>query len=152
MMADGERVENDVYRTLGGLEEGLKRKADASDVQMELRRLLEHTTAESRREATLVMDRIDAVRDDLRRDMNGIEEDIGKQSSRVDDAVEELQEVSGKVDTLSRDVAEMSKLVKSLADRPRTTVAEWVRWGLLAFGVLAAFVSGNWETIAHFRL
>ena len=149
-MPDGERVENDVYLTLGGVVEGLKRKADASEVQQELRRLLEHTTAEARREALLVMDRVDAVKADLRRDMTGIQADIEKQSDRVDDAVEELQEVSGKVDTLSRDVAEISKLVKSLADRPRTTVAEWVRWGLLAFGVLAAFVTGNWDAISHF--
>lgn len=152
-MADGDRVDgSDLYLTLGGVVEGLKRKADASEVQQELRRLLEHTTAEARREAQLVLDRVDAVKADLRRDMTGIQEDIEKQSGRVDDAVEELQEVSGKVDGLTRDIAEINKLVKALADRPRTTVAEWVRWGFLAFGVLAAFVTGNWETISHFRL
>lgn len=149
-MPDGERVENDVYLTLGGVVEGLKRKADASEVQQELRRLLEHTTAEARREALLVMDRVDAVKADLRRDMTGIQADIEKQSDRVDDAVEELQEVSGKVDTLSRDVAEMSKLVKALSDRPATTRGEWIRFAVTVIGILAAIITGNWDAISHF--
>jgi hypothetical protein len=34
-MADSADIERDVYRTLGAVEEGLKRKADASDVQVE---------------------------------------------------------------------------------------------------------------------
>lgn len=148
-MADGgELVERDIYRALGGVEEGLKRKADASDVQMELRRTVEYVTGETRREVRLVMDRIDALRDDFRRDINGIEEDMEKQATKAQATSDELHEVSGKVDRLTDGLAEVSELVKGLANRPRTTIGEWVRWGLLVIGVLAAFVTGNWGALS----
>lgn len=148
-MADGaEHLEKDIYRTLGAVEEGLRRKADASDVQMELRRTVEYVTGETRREVRLVMDRIDGLRDDFRRDINGIEEDMEKQATKAQATSDELHEVSGKVDQLTAGLAEVSELVKGLANRPRTSLGDWVRWGLIAFPLLvatiAALISGNW--------
>ena len=148
-MADGvEHLEKDIYRTRGGVEEGLKRKADASDVQMDLRRTVEYVTGETRREVRLVMDRIDALRDDFRRDINGIEEDMEKQAKKAQATSDELHDVSDKVDHLASGLAEISELVKGLANRPRTSLGDWVRWGIIAFPLLvatiAALISGNW--------
>lgn len=148
-MADGEQVGTDIYRTLGAVEEGLKRKADAADVQMELRRAVEYSTSETRREVRLVLDRVDALRDDVRRDINGLETDLEEQANRAETTAKELHDVSGKVDRLNTDIAELAELVKGLANRPRTSMAEWVRWGFLALGVLAAFVTGNWGALMH---
>jgi chromosome segregation ATPase len=152
MSADGDQMGSEFFRTMGAVEEGLKRKADAADVQMELRRTVEYVTGETRREVRLVLDRVDALRDDVRRDISGIEEDMATQAAKSQATSEELHEVSGKVDRLNDDIAELSELVKGIANRPRTTVAEWVRWGFLALGVLGAFITGNWEAISHFRL
>jgi septal ring factor EnvC (AmiA/AmiB activator) len=146
-MADGVDVERDVYRTLGAVEEGLKRKADASDVQVELRRAVEYTTSETRREVRLVLDRVDALKDDMRRNIDGLEAGLDVTSKKVSDTSQELHDVARKVDCLNADIAEMRKLVEGLANRPRTSVAEWVRWGFLALGVLAAFVTGNWGAL-----
>jgi len=146
-MADGVDVERDVYRTLGAVEEGLKREADASDVQVELRRAVEYTTSETRREVRLVLDRVDALKDDMRRNIDGLEAGLDVTSKKVSDTSQELHDVARKVDCLNADIAEMRKLVEGLANRPRTSVAEWVRWGFLALGVLAAFVTGNWGAL-----
>lgn len=149
--ADSADFERDIYRTLGAVEEGLKRKADASDVQVELRRAVEYTTSETRREVRLVLDRVDALRDDMRRNIDGLEAGLDVNSRKVADTAQELHDVARKVDCLNTEIAETRKLLEALASRPRTSVTEWVRWGFLALGVLAAFISGNWETIAHMR-
>ena len=146
-MADGLDVERDVYRTLGMVEEGLKRKADASDVQVELRRAVEYTTSETRREVRLVLDRVDALKDDMRRNIDGLEAGLDVTSKKVSDTSQELHDVARKVDCLNSDIAEMRKLVEAMASRPRTSIAEWVRWGFLALGVAAAFVTGNWGAL-----
>jgi septal ring factor EnvC (AmiA/AmiB activator) len=146
-MADGLDVERDVYRTLGMVEEGLKRKADASDVQVELRRAVEYTTSETRREVRLVLDRVDALKDDMRRNIDGLEAGLDVTSKKVSDTAQELHDVARKVDGLNSDIAEMRKLVEAMAARPRTSIAEWVRWGFLALGVAAAFVTGNWGAL-----
>ena len=146
-MPDGADIERDVFRTLGAVEEGLKRKADASDVQIELRRAVEYTTSETRREVRLVLDRVDALKDDMRRNIDGLEAGLDVASKKVTDTSQELHDVARKVDCLNADIAEMRKLVEGLANRPRTSVAEWVRWGFLALGVLAAFVTGNWGAL-----
>jgi septal ring factor EnvC (AmiA/AmiB activator) len=146
-MADGLDVERDVYRTLGAVEEGLKRKADASDVQVELRRAVEYTTSETRREVRLVLDRVDALKDDMRRNIDGLEAGLDVTSKKVSDTSQELHDVARKVDCLNSDIAEMRKLVEAMASRPRTSIAEWVRWGFLALGVAAAFVTGNWGAL-----
>ena len=146
-MADSADIERDVFRTLGAVEEGLKRKADASDVQIELRRAVEYTTSETRREVRLVLDRVDALKDDMRRNIDGLEAGLDVTSRKVTDTSQELHDVARKVDCLNADIAEMRKLVEGLANRPRTSVAEWVRWGFLALGVLAAFVTGNWGAL-----
>jgi len=146
-MADGLDVERDVYRTLGAVEEGLKRKADASDVQVELRRAVEYTTSETRREVRLVLDRVDALKDDMRRNIDGLEAGLDVTSKKVSDTSQELHDVARKVDCLNSDIAEMRKLVEAMAARPRTSIAEWVRWGFLALGVAAAFVTGNWGAL-----
>jgi septal ring factor EnvC (AmiA/AmiB activator) len=146
-MADGLDVERDVYRTLGMVEEGLKRKADASDVQIELRRAVEYTTSETRREVRLVLDRVDALKDDMRRNIDGLEAGLDVTSKKVSDTSQELHDVARKVDGLNSDIAEMRKLVEAMAARPRTSIAEWVRWGFLALGVLAAFITGNWGAL-----
>ena len=146
-MADGLDVERDVYRTLGMVEEGLKRKADASDVQVELRRAVEYTTSETRREVRLVLDRVDALKDDMRRNIDGLEAGLDVTSRKVSDTSQELHDVARKVDGLNSDIAEMRKLVEAMAARPRTSIAEWVRWGFLALGVAAAFVTGNWGAL-----
>ena len=146
-MADSADIERDVFRTLGAVEEGLKRKADASDVQIELRRAVEYTTSETRREVRLVLDRVDALKDDMRRNIDGLEAGLDVASKKVTDTSQELHDVARKVDCLNADIAEMRKLVEGLANRPRTSVAEWVRWGFLALGVLAAFVTGNWGAL-----
>ena len=146
-MADGLDVERDVYRTLGMVEEGLKRKADASDVQVELRRAVEYTTSETRREVRLVLDRVDALKDDMRRNIDGLEAGLDVTSKKVSDTSQELHDVARKVDCLNSDIAEMRKLVEAMAARPRTSIAEWVRWGFLALGVAAAFVTGNWGAL-----
>jgi septal ring factor EnvC (AmiA/AmiB activator) len=146
-MADGLDVERDVYRTLGMVEEGLKRKADASDVQVELRRAVEYTTSETRREVRLVLDRVDALKDDMRRNIDGLEAGLDVTSKKVSDTSQELHDVARKVDGLNSDIAEMRKLVEAMAARPRTSIAEWVRWGFLALGVAAAFVTGNWGAL-----
>lgn len=151
-MADGDQM-NDGYiqRTLGALEEGIKRKADTSEVQVELRRAVEYLIGETRREDRLVIDRIDAVRDHLRRDINGIEKDLEAQAEKADETVKELHEVSGKVDGLSKDVAGLRELMEGMASRPRTTVGDWVRWGLLAIPLTIYILTGNWEAISHLR-
>ena len=146
-MADGLDVERDVYRTLGAVEEGLKRKADASDVQVELRRAVEYTTSETRREVRLVLDRVDALKDDMRRNIDGLEAGLDVTAKKVSDTSQELHDVARKVDCLNSDIAEMRKLVEAMAARPRTSIAEWVRWGFLALGVAAAFVTGNWGAL-----
>jgi chromosome segregation ATPase len=146
-MADGLDVERDVYRTLGAVEEGLKRKADASDVQVELRRAVEYTTSETRREVRLVLDRVDALKDDMRRNIDGLEAGLDVTAKKVSDTSQELHDVARKVDCLNSDIAEMRKLVEAMAARPRTSIAEWVRWGFLALGVLAAFITGNWGAL-----
>lgn len=148
-MPDGVDVERDVYRTLGAVEEGLKRKADASDVQVELRRAVEYTTSETRREVRLVLDRVDALKDDVRRNIDGLEAGLDLNSKKVSETAQELHDVARKVDALNSDIAEMRKLVEAMANRPRTSVVEWLRWGFLAFGVLAAFVTGNWGALMH---
>ncbi len=149
MPADGVDVERDVYRTLGAVEEGLKRKADASDVQVELRRAVEYTTSETRREVRLVLDRVDALKDDMRRNIDGLEAGLDVTSRKVTDTSQELHDVARKVDCLNADIAEMRKLVESMAARPRTSLVEWLRWGFLALGVLAAFITGNWGALMH---
>jgi septal ring factor EnvC (AmiA/AmiB activator) len=146
-MSDGLDVERDVYRTLGMVEEGLKRKADASDVQVELRRAVEYTTSETRREVRLVLDRVDALKDDMRRNIDGLEAGLDVTAKKVSDTSQELHDVARKVDGLNSDIAEMRKLVEAMAARPRTSIAEWVRWGFLALGVAAAFVTGNWGAL-----
>ena len=146
-MADGLDVERDVYRTLGAVEEGLKRKADASDVQIELRRAVEYTTSETRREVRLVLDRVDALKDDMRRNIDGLEAGLDVTSKKVSDTSQELHDVARKVDGLNNDIADLRKLMESMAARPRTSLVEWLRWGFLAAGVLAAFVTGNWGAL-----
>ena len=146
-MADGLDVERDVYRTLGAVEEGLKRKADASDVQIELRRAVEYTTSETRREVRLVLDRVDALKDDMRRNIDGLEAGLDVTSKKVSDTSQELHDVARKVDCLNSDIADLRELMEKMASRPRTSLAEWVRWGFLALGVLAAFITGNWGAL-----
>ena len=146
-MPDGADIERDVYRTLGAVEEGLKRKADASDVQIELRRAVEYTTSETRREVRLVLDRVDALKDDMRRNIDGLEAGLDVASRKIADTGQELHDVARKVDCLSTEIAETRKLLEALASRPRTSMLEWLRWGFLAFGVLAAFVTGNWGAL-----
>jgi hypothetical protein len=148
-MADGLDVERDVYRTLGAVEEGLKRKADASDVQIELRRAVEYTTSETRREVRLVLDRVDALKDDMRRNIDGLEAGLDVTAKKVSDTSQELHDVARKVDGLNNDIADLRKLMESMAARPRTSLVEWLRWGFLALGVLAAFVTGNWGALMH---
>jgi hypothetical protein len=146
-MADSADVERDVYRTLGAVEEGLKRKADASDVQIELRRAVEYTTSETRREVRLVLDRVDALKDDMRRNIDGLEAGLDVAGRKIADTGQELHDVARKVDCLSTEIAETRKLMESMAARPRTSMLEWLRWGFLALGVLAAFVTGNWGAL-----
>ena len=146
-MPDSADVERDVYRTLGAVEEGLKRKADASDVQVELRRAVEYTTSETRREVRLVLDRVDALKDDMRRNIDGLEAGLDVTSRKVTDTSQELHDVARKVDCLNSDIADLRKLMESMAARPRTSLVEWLRWGFLALGVLAAFITGNWGAL-----
>ena len=146
-MPDSADVERDVYRTLGAVEEGLKRKADASDVQVELRRAVEYTTSETRREVRLVLDRVDALKDDMRRNIDGLEAGLDVTSRKVTDTSQELHDVARKVDHLNGDIADLRKLMESMAARPRTSLVEWLRWGFLALGVLAAFITGNWGAL-----
>lgn len=146
-MADSADIERDVYRTLGAVEEGLKRKADASDVQVELRRAVEYTTSETRREVRLVLDRVDALKDDMRRNIDGLEAGLDVTSRKVTDTSQELHDVARKVDGLNNDIADLRKLMESMAARPRTSLVEWLRWGFLALGVLAAFITGNWGAL-----
>lgn len=146
-MPDGADIERDVFRTLGAVEEGLKRKADASDVQIELRRAVEYTTSETRREVRLVLDRVDALKDDMRRNIDGLEAGLDVAGRKIADTGQELHDVARKVDCLSTEIAETRKLLEALASRPRTSMLEWLRWGFLAFGVLAAFVTGNWGAL-----
>jgi hypothetical protein len=146
-MPDSADVERDVYRTLGAVEEGLKRKADASDVQVELRRAVEYTTSETRREVRLVLDRVDALKDDMRRNIDGLEAGLDVTSRKVTDTSQELHDVARKVDCLNGDIADLRKLMESMAARPRTSLVEWLRWGFLALGVLAAFITGNWGAL-----
>lgn len=146
-MPDGADIERDVYRTLGAVEEGLKRKADASDVQIELRRAVEYTTSETRREVRLVLDRVDALKDDMRRNIDGLEAGLDVTAKKVSDTSQELHDVARKVDCLNGDIADLRKLLESMAARPRTSLAEWVRWGFLALGVAAAFITGNWGAL-----
>jgi phage shock protein A len=146
-MPDSADVERDVYRTLGAVEEGLKRKADASDVQVELRRAVEYTTSETRREVRLVLDRVDALKDDMRRNIDGLEAGLDVTSRKVTDTSQELHDVARKVDGLNNDIADLRKLMESMAARPRTSLVEWLRWGFLALGVLAAFITGNWGAL-----
>jgi len=148
-MPDSADIERDVFRTLGMVEEGLKRKADASDVQIELRRAVEYTTSETRREVRLVLDRVDALKDDMRRNIDGLEAGLDVTTKKVSDTAQELHDVALKVDHLNSDIAEMRKLVEAMASRPRTSLAEWVRWGFLALGVAAAFITGNWGALMH---
>jgi hypothetical protein len=65
----------------------------------------------------------------------------------VTDTSQELHDVARKVDCLSTEIAETRKLLEALASRPRTSVTEWVRWGFLALGVAAAFITGNWGAL-----
>jgi chromosome segregation ATPase len=146
-MPDSADIERDVYRTLGAVEEGLKRKADASDVQVELRRAVEYTTSETRREVRLVLDRVDALKDDMRRNIDGLEAGLDVTSRKVTDTSQELHDVARKVDCLNGDIADLRKLMESMAARPRTSLVEWLRWGFLALGVLAAFITGNWGAL-----
>ena len=146
-MPDKADIERDVYRTLGAVEEGLKRKADASDVQIELRRAVEYTTSETRREVRLVLDRVDALKDDMRRNIDGLEAGLDVTSRKVTDTSQELHDVARKVDGLNNDIADLRKLMESMAARPRTSLVEWLRWGFLALGVLAAFITGNWGAL-----
>ena len=146
-MPDSADIERDVYRTLGAVEEGLKRKADASDVQVELRRAVEYTTSETRREVRLVLDRVDALKDDMRRNIDGLEAGLDVTSRKVTDTSQELHDVARKVDHLNGDIADLRKLMESMAARPRTSLVEWLRWGFLALGVLAAFITGNWGAL-----
>ena len=146
-MPDSADVERDVYRTLCAVEEGLKRKADASDVQVELRRAVEYTTSETRREVRLVLDRVDALKDDMRRNIDGLEAGLDVTSRKVTDTSQELHDVARKVDCLNGDIADLRKLMESMAARPRTSLVEWLRWGFLALGVLAAFITGNWGAL-----
>ncbi len=146
-MPDGADIERDVFRTLGAVEEGLKRKADASDVQIELRRAVEYTTSETRREVRLVLDRVDALKDDMRRNIDGLEAGLDVAGRKIADTGQELHDVARKVDCLSTEIAETRKLLEALASRPRTSMLEWLRWGFLALGVLAAFVTGNWGAL-----
>jgi len=148
-MPDGADIERDVFRTLGAVEEGLKRKADASDVQIELRRAVEYTTSETRREVRLVLDRVDALKDDMRRNIDGLEAGLDVTSKKVTDTAQELHDVARKVDCLNGDIADLRELLEKMANRPRTSLAEWVRWGFLAVGVLAAFITGNWGALMH---
>jgi hypothetical protein len=60
---------------------------------------------------------------------------------------QELHDVARKVDCLGTEIAETRKLLEALASRPRTSMLEWLRWGFLALGVLAAFVTGNWGAL-----
>jgi predicted metal-dependent phosphoesterase TrpH len=67
------------------LRKGLKRKADASDVQVELRRAVEYTTSETRREVRLVLDRVDALKDDMRRNIDGLEAGLDVAGRKIAD-------------------------------------------------------------------
>ena len=146
-MPDSADIERDVFRTLGAVEEGLKRKADASDVQIELRRAVEYTTSETRREVRLVLDKVDALKDDMRRNIDGLEAGLDVTSKKVGDTAQELHDVARKVDCLNSDIADLRELMEKMASRPRTSLAEWVRWGFLALGVAAAFITGNWGAL-----
>jgi hypothetical protein len=96
-----------------------------------------------------VLDRVDALKDDMRRNIDGLEAGLDVTSKKVSDTSQELHDVARKVDGLNSDIAEMRKLVEAMAARPRTSLVEWLRWGFLALGVLAAFVTGNWGALMH---
>jgi hypothetical protein len=55
--------------------------------------------------------------------------------------------VARKVECLNSDIADLRELMEKMASRPRTSLAEWVRWGFLALGVAAAFITGNWGAL-----
>jgi chromosome segregation ATPase len=108
---------------------------------------VEYTTSETRREVRLVLDRVDALKDDMRRNIDGLEAGLDVASKKVSDTAQELHDVARKVDCLTTEIAENRKLLEALASRPRTSMLEWVRWGFLALGVLAAFITGNWGAL-----
>jgi septal ring factor EnvC (AmiA/AmiB activator) len=95
------------------LRRGLKRKADASDVQVELRRAVEYTTSETRREVRLVLDRVDALKDDMRRNIDGLEAGLDVTSRKVTDTSQELHDVARKVDCLNTEIADLRKLMEA---------------------------------------
>jgi hypothetical protein len=146
-MPDSADVERDVYRTLGAVEEGLKRKADASDVQVELRRAVEYTTSETRREVRLVLDRVDALKDDMRATSTGWRLALMWPAERLRTPARNCMTWRGRSIALATEIAETRKLLEALASRPRTSMVEWLRWGFLALGVLAAFITGNWGAL-----
>jgi hypothetical protein len=94
-----------------------------------------------------VLDRVDALKDDMRRNIDGLEAGLDVAGRKIADTGQELHDVARKVDCLSTEIAETRKLLEALASRPRTSMVEWLRWGFLAFGVLAAFVTGNWGAL-----
>jgi hypothetical protein len=94
-----------------------------------------------------VLDRVDALKDDMRRNIDGLEAGLDVTSKKVSDTSQELHDVARKVDCLTTEIAENRKLLEALASRPRTSMLEWVRWGFLALGVLAAFITGNWGAL-----
>jgi hypothetical protein len=94
-----------------------------------------------------VLDRVDALKDELRRNIDGLEAGLDVAGRKIADTCQELHDVARKVDCLSTEIAETRKLLEALASRPRTSMLEWLRWGFLAFGVLAAFVTGNWGAL-----
>ena len=87
------------------------------------------------------------MKDDMRRNIDGLEAGLDVTSRKVTDTSQELHDVARKVDCLSTEIAETRKLLEALASRPRTSVTEWVRWGFLALGVAAAFITGNWGAL-----
>jgi hypothetical protein len=94
-----------------------------------------------------VLDRVDALKDDMRRNIDGLEAGLDVTAKKVSDTSQELHDVARKVDCLTTEIAENRKLLEALANRPRTSMLEWVRWGFLALGVLAAFITGNWGAL-----
>ena len=94
-----------------------------------------------------MLDRVDALKDDMRRNIDGLEAGLDVTSRKVTDTSQELHDVARKVDCLNGDIADLRKLMESMAARPRTSLVEWLRWGFLALGVLAAFITGNWGAL-----
>jgi hypothetical protein len=82
----------------------------------------------------------------MRRNIDGLEAGLDVTSRKVTDTSQELHDVARKVDCLNGDCRN-AQIHRSMAARPRTSLVEWLRWGFLALGVLAAFITGNWGAL-----